>query len=130
MDERGFGPPPPPYLCEQERLSYIEKWGGGEEVMGDRSRQDPDWKGNLYAGVTTLRCCQSVATQLPFLSPGYQAGLAGKGGRAGQGEEKQPFKVKMPDRFTLILTSAACMGFPDCSLTHPCASEKRDPSGI
>ena len=34
MDERGFGPPPPPYLCEQERLSYIEKWGGGEEVMG------------------------------------------------------------------------------------------------
>lgn len=88
MDERGFGPPPPPYLCEQERLSYIEKWGGGEEVMGDRSRQDPDWKGNLYAGVTTLRCCLVSGHSAAFLVSRVPGWVGREGGtcRAGRRE--------------------------------------------
>lgn len=43
VDKKGFGPPHSHTSGEQERLSSTGKWGGGEEVMGER-RQDPDWK--------------------------------------------------------------------------------------
>ena len=37
-------------------------------------------------------------------------------------EKQQPFKVKIPDTVTLILTSPPRVAFPACSITHFWAS--------